>query len=66
MATNIQGSIFIADNKYLFFFKLMYVGHSKIFECFSQHLRMVLRMCVCVFATHDMCAYRFAISVLIM
>ena len=47
MATNIQGSIFIAGNKYLFFSKLMYVGHSKIFECFSQHLRMVLRMCVC-------------------
>ena len=48
MATNIQGSIFIAGNKYLFFSKRMYVGHSKIFECFSQHLRMVLRMCVCV------------------
>ena len=63
MATNIQGSIFIAGNKYLFFSKRMYVGHSKIFECFSQHLRMVLRICVCA---HDMCAYRFAISVLIM
>ena len=63
VAMNIQGSIFIAGNKYLFFSWLMYVGHSKIFEYFSQHLRMVVRICVCA---QDMCAYRFAISVLIM
>ena len=54
VAMNIQGSIFIAGNKYLFFSWLMYVGHSKIFEYFSQHLRMVVRICVCA---HKICVH---------